>query len=159
MVVDYDPWLRHALSTVLRHVGATVHEASNGASALRKATEDPPHLIVLGSQVPELSTLELIAALRSDARTHPTAIVGVSESANVDAWLDFPCGPVDVLAAVVEALEVRRQALAATPIRSVSASVLGTVPLVESVAARSTSRTRKAGRSGNWRLSSGSETL
>lgn len=159
MVVDHNPWLRHALSTALEHVGVTVSEASNGASAMRKAIADPPHLVIVGSEVPELSGVELIDSLRSDPRTRCTAIIGMRGATNVDASLNVPCDPIELLAAIVDGLEARRQALAATPMRSVNASAVGTWPFVDSGAARSTSRTRKAGRSGQWRFSSGIETL
>ena len=159
LVVDHNPWLRHALSTALEHVGATVAEASNGASAMRKAVADPPHLVILGPELPEIGVVDVIDGMRSDPRTRHTAIIGVHGDAEFDASLSVPFGSVDVLAAVVEALEVRRQALAGTPMRSVSASAFGARPLLESGAARSTSSTRKAGRSTKWRFSRGIETL
>ncbi len=159
LVVAHNPWLRHALTTTLHEFGASVGEASNGASALRKAFAEPPHLLIVGSDLPELSASELIDSLRSDPRTRSTAIVGVDGVANVDASLDLPCGALEALAVVVEALEARRHALAATPMRSVNASALGRAPLVDAGTARSTSRTRNAGRSGKWRLSSGIDTL
>src|SRR5262249_50179218 len=109
--------------------------------------------------LPEMSTPELVHDLRADPRTRHAAIVSVHEVAGADATLRLPCTPVEVLAKLVEALEVRRQAVAAAPMRSVIASPSGAWPLLDAAASRSTSRTRNGGRSAKWRRSSGIETL
>ena len=155
MVVDHDAWTRAQLTATLSEVGVQFAQASNGMTALRHAQADPPHVMIVGAALPELSSTELIDLLRCDSRTRHVAIVGT----DADAQLPVPFTPLDVLATMLEALEVRRQAGVATPIRSVIASPRPTWPLVEGEASRSSSRIRNAGRSGKWRLSSGIETL
>jgi CheY-like chemotaxis protein len=160
LVVDHDPWSRLHLTTALSDLGVQVAHASNGMTALRRAQAEAPHAMIVGSSLPELSPAELVRALRSDPRTNQTAIVGVHNVVDADATLQLPCTPFDVLSTVVEALEeMRRQAAAATPIRSVSASPRGGSGLAGSTSARSNSRTRNAGRSAKWRWSSSIETL
>jgi CheY-like chemotaxis protein len=159
LVVDNNRWTRNNLASALDAGGVCVAEASNGFTAMRKALADAPHVVILGSDLPELSTHELMLGLRTDARTHHTAIVGVQGVVEADASLRIPCNSVEVLATLAEALEVRRQAVAAAPMRSVMASPVGTWPSVGGVAPRSTSRTGSGRRSGNWRRGSGIEAL
>src|SRR5438067_10561336 len=159
LVADHNRWNRQNLTSVLVEAGMSVTEASNGVSALRLAVELVPQIVVIGPELPEMGAADLARGLRSDPATRHTAIVGVHNVVDADASLDLPCKSVELLATVVEALQVRRQELAAAPIRSVMASARGTVPLAEGASSRTTSRTRNAGRSGNWRLRSGIETL
>jgi CheY-like chemotaxis protein len=159
LVVDHDPWARANLTTALDDCGLSVGEASNGVTALRKALADAPHVVILGSGLPELSAPDLMHGLRADPRTRHAAIVGVQDVVDADASLHLPCTPVEVLASLVEALEVRRQAVAAAPMRSVIASPSGAWPLGDGGASSSNSSTRKGDRSAKWRRSSGIETL
>jgi CheY-like chemotaxis protein len=160
VVADHDAWSRSYLALTLEGIGAEVREASNGMTALRLATLHSPHVVILGLALPELGGQELVHELRSQPRTRDAAVIGLGGLTDVDATLQQPYRPVDVLASVVEALEARRQALAAAaPIRSVIASPRGTWPLLEAASSRSSSSTRNAGRSAKWRLSSGIETL
>ena len=144
---------------MLSDAGADVLEASNGASALRVALADGPHAAIIGRDLSEIGALELARDLRHDERTSNIAIIGVRDSEDVDVAIELPCAPVALLGSLVTALEARCQAVAAAPIRSVIASPLGNWPFVEGASSRATSRTRNAGRSGKWRLSSGIETL
>jgi CheY-like chemotaxis protein len=157
IVVEHDAWTRTQLAATLRELGVQVAEASNGMTALRRAEAEPPHVAFLGPALPELSAPELAAAIRSNSRH--TAVVGLHSLVGADAGLPAEFTPLNLLATMLQALEVRRQAVVATPIRSVIASPRGTWPSVEGSSSRSSSRTRKGGRSGNARLSSGIETL
>lgn len=159
LVADHDRWARSAIAAMLREAGADVLEASNGVSALRTALGSAPHVAVIGRVLPEIDPDELARGLRQDQRTRNIAIIGARESDAVDVSLALPCGPIELLGSIVRALQARHQAVAAAPIRSVIASPFGNWPLVEGGSSRATSRIRKAGRSGKWRLSNGIETL
>jgi CheY-like chemotaxis protein len=113
MVVDHDPWTRLHVTSALDELGVSVAEASNGVTALRRALADAPHVVIVGSALPELGAPELMHGLRSDPRTRHTALVALSNVRDGDADLQLPCTPHDLLASVVYALEVRSQALAA----------------------------------------------
>ena len=159
MVVDHDRWTRLHVRSALDELGVSVAEASNGVTGLRRALAEAPHVVIVGSDLPELDAPELMRGLRSNARTRRTAVVGLSNVADGDADLRLPCTPRDLLGSVVSALEVRRQTLAAVPTRSVSACPMAGRASGDGVASRATSRTRNAGRSGKWRLSRGIATL
>ena len=157
MVVDHNCWSRRHVTDSLQQLGVSVVEASNGGSALRRAFADVPHAIIVGSGLPELDAPELMYALREDPRTRRMAIVALQGIPNCDADLTLPCTPLDALASILSALEVRRQALTVVPMRSLIASPRGT-PLVEGGSWRTNSRLRSARRSG-WRFCSDIETL
>ena len=122
LVADHNRWTRQSLATMLDDAGLSVSEASNGFSALRLALELAPQIVILGPELPEMGTAQLTERLRSDPATRHTAIVGVHDGVDADASLTLPCDTIPLLATVVNALEVRRQELAAAaaPIRSVT---------------------------------------
>ena len=159
LVADHNRWTRLNVAAALDAAGLSVTEASNGVSAMRTALDLALHIVIIGPELPEIGAVELAEGLRSDPRTRHIAIVGLHNEVDADAALELPCNPIDLLAAVADALETRRHVLAAAPIRSVMASPRGTWPLVEGTSSRSTSRTRNAGRSGKVRLRSGIDTL
>jgi CheY-like chemotaxis protein len=114
MVVDFDRWTRLHVTTALDELGVSVAEASNGVTALRRALADAPHVVIVGSQLPEMDAPELLTGLRADPRTRHTAVVGLSSVSEGDAQLQLPCSPRDVLASVASALEARRLTMAAS---------------------------------------------
>jgi CheY-like chemotaxis protein len=122
MVVDHNRWSRLHVTDSLQQLGVSVVEASNGGSALRRALADVPHAVIVASGLPELDAPELMHALRENPRTRHTAIVALQDIPDCDADLALPCTPLDALASIVSALEVRRQALKVAPMRSVIAS-------------------------------------
>jgi two-component system response regulator EvgA len=61
IVIDEQPLMRIAISTVLSQVGfTTVQEADNGASGMAFIREQRPDLVVLDVELPRISGLELI---------------------------------------------------------------------------------------------------
>jgi CheY-like chemotaxis protein len=159
MVVDHNRWSRLYVTDSLQQLGVSVVEASNGGSALRRALAHVPHAVNVGSGLPELDAPELMYALREDPRTRHMAIVALQEIPDCDADLTLPCTPLDALASILRALEVRRQALTVVPMRSVIASPRGTRPLVEGGSWRTNSTMWSAGQSAKWRFRSDIETL
>jgi DNA-binding response OmpR family regulator len=144
LIADYDPWTRLSLSSPLDEAGFAVREASNGMSALRSAVAAPPHVVVVGPRLSEIATSEVVRSLRTDPRTRNTALILIGDGdpeLEVDASIQLPCNPIELLASVMHALqEQARDAAArhrvlplrapigafqpemATPIRSVLAS-------------------------------------
>jgi CheY-like chemotaxis protein len=154
IVVEFDRWTRLHVTTALDELGVSVAEASNGVTGLRRALAEAPHVVIVGSQLPELGAFELLSGLRSDPRTRHTAVVGLTNVTDGDAALQLPCTPRELLTSVASALEARRQTVAAAPIRSAIATPVGARPLVDGGSAWGTSRTRNTARSGNVHLSS-----
>ncbi|MCA1646823.1 MAG: hypothetical protein LC797_15645 [Chloroflexi bacterium] len=145
LVADYAQWTRHNLSTMLDAAGFGVAQASNGVTALRIAQNIQPEIVLLGHHLPEIGTSDLLATLKGDPRTRRCAVVQLNEpetadrTRGVDGRLDVPCQPIELLEAVLAALEARhaprgalsrRQREVGVPMRSVSASTRGPLPLV-----------------------------
>jgi CheY-like chemotaxis protein len=174
LVVDYDRWTRLNVSMMLAEAGFDVEQASNGVTALRIAAIAQPHIVLLRHNLPEVGAVDVLASLKADPRTRHCAVVQLQEAGHtecslaVDGSLELPCQPVELLAAVIDALETRqatrrsaveRQPDVAVPMRSVSAPARGARSLVGGGAVQATSRMRNAGRSGKARFNNGIETL
>jgi two-component system, OmpR family, response regulator len=71
LVVDDEPSIVDAVATSLRYEGFDVDEATNGRSALRKAQDDPPDLIILDVMLPDLDGIEVTRRLRADGVNTP----------------------------------------------------------------------------------------
>ncbi len=75
IVVDEDPAQRQALEDMLTRGGYEVRFAPNGRAALRLAQEDPPDLILLDTQVPDLGGLDTCRCLRQDSPTRAIPVI------------------------------------------------------------------------------------
>jgi CheY-like chemotaxis protein len=80
LVVDDDIFVVSALAELLVEEGYEVHTASNGFSAVRRAMECQPSVILLDLVLPERSGGEVLAELRRDAAASGVAIVVVTGS-------------------------------------------------------------------------------
>jgi DNA-binding response OmpR family regulator len=133
LVADNDRWARLSVCSVLSEAGFGVEQASNGVSALRIAAASVPHLVLVGGDLPEISTADVVRSLRSNPRTRHAAVVelrtgagstametGGGEALDLDGRLDFPCNAVELLATVVNALETRHSDVARSRSREVS---------------------------------------
>jgi CheY-like chemotaxis protein len=102
---------------MLSDAGFVVEAASNGMAALRSAAADPPQIVLVGLDLPEISAADVADTLRTDPRMRHTAVVQVRDFAN----------PIELLATVLSALEARGEGrvherpqagtLQATPVR------------------------------------------
>ena len=105
LVVDDDFDARSIFSFYLRAVGCNVFVASDGRSALDKADELAPDVIVMDLAMPRLDGWEAIRRLRRSSWTREIPIIAVSAvplsretafEAGCDVYLTKPCEP-DVL--------------------------------------------------------------
>jgi response regulator RpfG family c-di-GMP phosphodiesterase len=80
LIVDYDPWARSFAADVLTDQGYMVLRASNGASALRLAEQNPCDVILLAQSLPEMSGPEVLRQLKSALATReiPVIVLGAS---------------------------------------------------------------------------------
>ncbi len=77
LLIDDDPISREVLSMLLEMHGFPVESAEDGAEALSKLHgPDTPEAILMDTQMPGLSGLELIAALRKATAARIIAISG-----------------------------------------------------------------------------------
>jgi len=75
IVVDEDPAQRQTLEDMLTRGGYEVRFAPNGRAALKLAQEDPPDLILLDTQVPDLGGLDTCRCLRQDSPTRAIPVI------------------------------------------------------------------------------------
>jgi two-component system OmpR family response regulator len=80
LVVDDEPSIVDAVATTLRYEGFDVSEATNGRTALAKAQESPPDLIVLDVMLPDLDGIEVTRRLRSDGIRVPVLFLTARDS-------------------------------------------------------------------------------
>jgi len=83
LVVDDEPSIVDALSSVLRYEGFDVQEAIDGRTALASAEQSSPDLIVLDVMLPDVDGMEITRRLRSGGFRMPilflTARTGVDD--------------------------------------------------------------------------------
>ena len=81
LIVDDDPAICAVLSERLAEDGLVSEAVHDGASAVRRAIELRPQLVVLDLALPELSGDQVFARLQADHRTRYTPVVFVTGSA------------------------------------------------------------------------------
>jgi CheY-like chemotaxis protein len=109
LIVDDDPFIRKLVATTLEDVaGFELAEAANGREALEVAHGDPPELIFLDVDMPEIDGYEACRRLRSDPATAEATIVMLTaaagaeaereaEEAGADLFLTKPFSPLELL--------------------------------------------------------------
>ncbi|HEX5725435.1 MAG TPA: diguanylate cyclase [Longimicrobiaceae bacterium] len=123
LVADDNPSILQGLDRALRACGYTVQTAGNGAAvlALLEEAAQPPDLLLLDVMMPEMTGLEVLRALRLDARWTDVPVVLITAtndgalpvSALRDGAVDFLTKPfrLDELLARVDAHVRRNQEL------------------------------------------------
>ena len=131
LVVDDAPDLRFLMREVLSRSGVTVEEAPSGIEALGRLGSDPPDVVILDVQMPDMDGWETLTAMRRQqgdgvgiilctVRSHPSDAVRAYEL-GCDAYLAKPFDIRDLAATATsvgslttpERVARRRQALAA----------------------------------------------
>jgi signal transduction histidine kinase len=86
LLIDDDEVFRASFLRMIADVAADIREADNGQAGLRAAAADPPDLIVLDLNMPELNGYDCLAALRTDPalRDVPVIVVTSADSAGID---------------------------------------------------------------------------
>jgi len=118
LVVDDEPAIRTLLKSTLVRAGYQAIEAANAKEALASAAIDKPDLVILDLGLPDRDGLELIGALRGEARV-PLIVVSARENSEqkiaaldlgADDYVTKPFDTEELLARVRAAL---RRGLAA----------------------------------------------
>jgi CheY-like chemotaxis protein len=109
LIVDDDPLIRKLITTTLEDVaGFRLREAGDGLQALEAAVEDPPQIVFLDYDMPQLDGIETCRRLRSDPATADATIImltGMSDkpaeeraaAAGADLFLTKPFSPLRLL--------------------------------------------------------------
>lgn len=117
LVADDEPNARRILEILLRKLGCEVFSAPDGKTALKILQETPVELLITDLNMPGMSGLELLDALRKEGHTFPVIVVtayGTVENAVAAMKLgafDFIIRPLDVEQVemvIRRALDVRR---------------------------------------------------
>ncbi|MFU8820211.1 MAG: response regulator transcription factor [Gammaproteobacteria bacterium] len=87
LLVEDDDTLRQGLAAAMRAAGWQVDEAADGREGLYLAEEMAPDVAVVDLGLPQMSGMELIAALRADKRDLPVLILTAR-----DRWQDKVAG-------------------------------------------------------------------
>lgn len=86
MVVDDDPDVRRLVASILARAGYVVEEAGDGEDAVRRATAQPPDVVVMDIVMPRLDGIGALRVLRDTPATARIPVVLMSASAGaVDA--------------------------------------------------------------------------
>lgn len=113
LVVDDHEDTREALRTLLEYEGHCIDEAGDGATALRLAAANEPHVIILDVGLPDADGIEIASQLRALIAT-PPFILGLSahayerdfaraRTAQFDAYLAKPADVEELVRLVREA--------------------------------------------------------
>lgn len=117
LVADDEPNARRMLEILLHKLGCEVFSAPDGKAALKVLNETPMDLLITDLNMPGMSGLELLTAMRKDGHTFPVIVVtayGTVENAVAAMKLgafDFIIRPLDVEQVQIvirRALDVRR---------------------------------------------------
>lgn len=99
LVVDDDDTVRRFLTLAIRRGGIDVAEASSGGDALAQIDARRPDLVLLESQMPEMSGEDVLLALRDQPRTATLPIIVVTGGAvAADRGSGFRAGANDLVA-------------------------------------------------------------
>ncbi len=116
LVADDESHILHVVSLKLRNAGYGVITAQDGREAFELAQNDKPDLLITDLNMPQMSGIELLTAMRSHPATmHIPAIMltargydlveGEMERCGILRMLSKPFSPRELLAAVNDILE------------------------------------------------------
>ena len=119
LVADDNADMREYLARLLRTAGYQVTTVTDGQAALDAVRADAPDLVISDVMMPRLSGLDLVAALRADARTAAVPVLLLSARAGQEAsveglragaddYLVKPFTAVELLARLRSNLEMAR---------------------------------------------------
>lgn len=98
LVVEHDRWLCTIVASLLEDLGFVVLTASNGCTGLRLALDLSPNLVVVGTNLPELSNTDLRRELeRRPGRSRlllvsTRALLGGGQSVDLDSRIAADSG-------------------------------------------------------------------
>jgi putative two-component system response regulator len=107
LVVDDAPENLRLLSTVLRNGGLVPRPVTSGKLAIEAAKIDPPDLVLLDINMPEMSGVEVCRAFKQDERLRDIPIIFISGLQSTDDKVEaFNAGGVDYVSKPFHELEV-----------------------------------------------------
>jgi len=121
LIVDDQPDLAALLSDILTDAGHATRIAGDGRDALAAIQGDPPDLVVLDVQMPEIDGFEVATMLKADPATATIPIIMVSAQdgrgarmvgleSGAEDYLGKPVDPAELLAKIRNLLLLRDRA-------------------------------------------------
>lgn len=108
LIVDDNPSNLHLLRTLLTKHGYTVRIATGGTMALASAQAEPPDLILLDIEMPDLDGYAVCAQLKASPKTNDIPVLFISASSEaLDKVKAFAVGGVDYIPKPFQVEEVR----------------------------------------------------
>jgi putative two-component system response regulator len=108
LIVDDEPANLRVLAGILKNDGHLVRPVTRGLAALEAAATDPPDLVLLDIQMPDMTGYEVCARFKTDERLRDIPIVFISGLADVaDKVSAFEAGGADYVTKPFYAAEVR----------------------------------------------------
>jgi two-component system nitrogen regulation response regulator NtrX len=148
LIVDDEPNIRRMVGALLAAEGYEVRDAPDGASALSRAVESEPDVLLLDLMMPgELDGLATLARLRESLPDVPVVMMsgraGLSDAVKATKlgafnFLEKPLSPEGVLLALASALELRQARREAKTLRAdlgLSGEMVGDSPSMQQVRA------------------------
>src|SRR6185295_19398134 len=105
LVVDDNDGARYATCRILKSAGFKLSEAGSGAACLELVAKNPPDLLLLDVNLPDVNGIDLCRSLKSRHETRHVPIVHMSASSlgiservrgletGADAYITEPCEP------------------------------------------------------------------
>ena len=110
LIVEDDPLVRQSMAFFLENIGYHVLQAQNGQEGLALFIEKNPDLMILDLQMPGMSGIELLAAIKSDLPSIPTIVVSGTGSRD-DVIATLKLGAWDYLTKPIEDMAVLEHAV------------------------------------------------
>ncbi len=82
LIIDDDPAIRKIAALVLRKAGHEAVEAASGSDGLAAAAARTPDIVLLDWRMPDMGGLEVLRALKTDARTQAVPVLVLTASAH-----------------------------------------------------------------------------
>lgn len=83
LVIDDSRAMRLILRRMLRELGFTVEEAANGREGLDQLAAEPPQLVLLDWNMPEMSGIEFLQAMRQPPYASTAKVLMVTTESEV----------------------------------------------------------------------------
>ena len=126
LIVDDQPELAGMMAELLGDAGYHTRVAENGRIALHEVQSDPPDLLLLDVQMPELDGFELASMLKADPATATIPIIMVSAhegrgarlvglESGAEDYLSKPVDPAELIAKIRNLLLLRNRSAFAMP--------------------------------------------
>ncbi len=126
LIVDDQPDLAGMMAELLADAGYATRTASDGRAALAEVQADPPDLLLLDVQMPELDGFEVAAMLKADPATATIPIIMVSAhegrgarlvglESGAEDYLSKPVDPAELIAKIRNLLLLRNRMAHAAP--------------------------------------------